>query len=198
MVSAGSGGGGRYRRRCRDRRGVELTGDSLLAVRMISWKIRQKKLQCLCLSKLTSTWTRSKSAMHSCGTSTVSHFTPSSLRGAQLGAADGPNNDQLTTPFSSTCAEKLITPEAFARVFCDDLDIPQIWATEVAKQIAEQIEEQVGVAEIPLRPHQDEADFVERDLRCILNVSVPYQLSCTTSLPLARPPPILTAVRFPP
>lgn len=76
--------------------------------------------------------------------------------------------------FSST--EKLITPEAFARIFCDDLDLPQKWIGEVARQITEQCEEQTGVAEIPVRSHEDELNSVEKDLRVILNVSLDFFL----------------------
>ena len=67
-------------------------------------------------------------------------------------------------------AEKLITPESFARVFCEDLDIPSNWVAEVAKQITEQVDEQTGVAEIAVRSEEDEVDHVEKDLRVILNV----------------------------
>lgn len=66
--------------------------------------------------------------------------------------------------------EKLITPEAFARVFCDDLDIPATWATEVAKQIQDQVNEQTCVAEIAVRSVEDESEHVEKDLRVVLNV----------------------------
>lgn len=82
-------------------------------------------------------------------------------------------NVRLSSCVWRVVAEKLITPEAFARVFCDDLDIPQSWATEVAKQITEQCDEQTGIAEIALRGEEDERDEVEKDLRVILNVSAP-------------------------
>ncbi|KAK4705948.1 chromatin structure-remodeling complex subunit SFH1, partial [Phenoliferia sp. Uapishka_3] len=68
--------------------------------------------------------------------------------------------------------EKLITPESFARIFCDDLDIPSSWVAEIAKQITDQVEEQTGVAEIAVRSVEDEAEHVEKDLRVILNLDV--------------------------
>jgi chromatin structure-remodeling complex subunit SFH1 len=70
-----------------------------------------------------------------------------------------------------TCiTEKLITPESFARVFCDDLDIPASYTTEIAKQITEQIDEQVGVAEVAVRDDVEARDDIEKDLRVVLNV----------------------------
>ncbi|SCZ88006.1 BZ3500_MvSof-1268-A1-R1_Chr2-1g04129 [Microbotryum saponariae] len=68
--------------------------------------------------------------------------------------------------------EKLITPESFARIFCDDLDIPPSCASEVARQIKEQCGEQMGVAEIPVRAAEDELAEIEKDLRVILHLNV--------------------------
>lgn len=66
--------------------------------------------------------------------------------------------------------EKHITPEAFAKIFCDDLDIPASYAAEITKQIIEQCEEQTGVAEIAVRGEEEEQQDVEKDLRVVLNV----------------------------
>ncbi|SCV72277.1 BQ2448_4971 [Microbotryum intermedium] len=68
--------------------------------------------------------------------------------------------------------EKLITPESFARIFCDDLDIPPSCASEVARQIKEQCGEQMGVAEIPVRAAEEELAEIEKDLRVILHLNV--------------------------
>ncbi|GAA6060000.1 hypothetical protein JCM10212_001158 [Sporobolomyces blumeae] len=68
--------------------------------------------------------------------------------------------------------EKLITPESFARTFCDDLELGSEQAAEVARQIAEQIEEQAGMAEVPFRSEEEEASMVEKDLRVIINLDV--------------------------
>lgn len=66
----------------------------------------------------------------------------------------------------------MITADAFARIFCDDLDIPVIPnASLIAKQIMEQCSERAAVAEIVVRDAQEEKDDVEKDLRVILNVS---------------------------
>lgn len=47
--------------------------------------------------------------------------------------------------------EALIKPEAFARTFCNDLDLPVTqWADTVANQIRAQIEEHEGVASMEL------------------------------------------------
>lgn len=47
--------------------------------------------------------------------------------------------------------ETLIKPEAFARTFCNDLDLPMTpWVDTVANQIRAQIEEHEGVASMDL------------------------------------------------
>lgn len=67
--------------------------------------------------------------------------------------------------------ERHITPAAFARVFCDDLDLDtQTYAKEVERQIAEQVQEQAGLALYPLRSEEEESQMVEKDLRVIINV----------------------------
>ncbi|GAA5854434.1 hypothetical protein JCM8547_001821 [Rhodosporidiobolus lusitaniae] len=68
--------------------------------------------------------------------------------------------------------EKLITPETFARIFCDDLDLPSSYVEQVAKQITDQVGEQSFVAEISLRSEEEERELVEKDLRVILNLDV--------------------------
>ncbi|GAA6012028.1 hypothetical protein JCM11491_000144 [Sporobolomyces phaffii] len=68
--------------------------------------------------------------------------------------------------------EKLITPDSFARTFCDDLELGPEQAAEVSRQIAEQIDEQAGMAEVPFRSPEEERDLVEKDLRVIINLDV--------------------------
>jgi chromatin structure-remodeling complex subunit SFH1 len=47
--------------------------------------------------------------------------------------------------------EALIKPEIFARIFCNDLDIPQHpWVETVAAQIRAQLEDHEGVASMEL------------------------------------------------
>jgi hypothetical protein len=47
--------------------------------------------------------------------------------------------------------ETLIKPEAFARTFCTDLDLPAIpWVETVANQIRAQLEEHEGIASLDL------------------------------------------------
>ena len=47
--------------------------------------------------------------------------------------------------------EELIEPEHFARIFCQDLDLPENpWAETVANQIRAQLEEHEGVAAMDL------------------------------------------------
>lgn len=65
----------------------------------------------------------------------------------------------------------MITPEAFARTFCDELDLPNTLVSEVAKQIKEQVQESTGVASLVLRSEEEEGECVEKDLRVVLNVS---------------------------
>ncbi|SGZ26558.1 BQ5605_C024g09939 [Microbotryum silenes-dioicae] len=58
--------------------------------------------------------------------------------------------------------EKLITPESFARIFCDDLDIPPSCASEVARQIKEQCGEQMGRRRDSRSRGRDELAEIER------------------------------------
>ena len=46
--------------------------------------------------------------------------------------------------------ESLIKPEIFAKIFCNDLDIPQTWADTIATQIRAQLEDHEGVASTEL------------------------------------------------
>jgi chromatin structure-remodeling complex subunit SFH1 len=47
--------------------------------------------------------------------------------------------------------ENLIKPEAFARTFCADLDLPQVpWVETVTNQIRAQLEDHEGVASLDL------------------------------------------------
>ncbi|GAA5850750.1 hypothetical protein JCM5353_000220 [Sporobolomyces roseus] len=68
--------------------------------------------------------------------------------------------------------EKLITPDSFARTFCDDLELGPEQAAEVSRQIAEQIDEQAGMAEVPFRSAEEEEEMIEKDLRVIINLDV--------------------------
>lgn len=68
-------------------------------------------------------------------------------------------------------AEKLISPTDFARIFCDDLDLPQAFASDIAGQIETQVKEQSSVAEVAIRTAEEVAENIEKDLRVVLNVS---------------------------
>lgn len=47
--------------------------------------------------------------------------------------------------------ENLIKPEAFARIFCADLDLPSVpWVDTVTNQIRAQLEDHEGVASLDL------------------------------------------------
>jgi chromatin structure-remodeling complex subunit SFH1 len=46
--------------------------------------------------------------------------------------------------------ESLIKPEAFAKTFCADLDLPAVWVDTVTNQIRAQLEEHEGVASMEL------------------------------------------------
>ncbi|KAF9483508.1 SWI-SNF chromatin remodeling complex, Snf5 subunit [Pholiota conissans] len=46
--------------------------------------------------------------------------------------------------------ESLIKPEAFAVIFCNDLDIPETWAETIAAQIRAQLEDHEGVASMEI------------------------------------------------
>lgn len=76
--------------------------------------------------------------------------------------------------------DNLVKPEAFARIFCNDLDLPAaLWAETVANQIRAQIEENEGIASIDLGSGmegyvaEEATDDVEMDVpdcRVILSV----------------------------
>ncbi|GAA6017321.1 hypothetical protein JCM8202_005637 [Rhodotorula sphaerocarpa] len=69
--------------------------------------------------------------------------------------------------------EKLITPAAFARVFCDDLDIDvATYAKAIEQQITQQVHEQTGVALFPLLSEEEEAEHIEKDWRVVINLDV--------------------------
>jgi hypothetical protein len=42
---------------------------------------------------------------------------------------------------------------------------------EIARQIREQCDEQIGLASVAVRDRQEESEDIEKDLRVILNVS---------------------------
>lgn len=70
--------------------------------------------------------------------------------------------------------ETLITPEAFGRILCDDLDIPSNpWTDTIARQIRDQCAEQSAVAEIEIRAKDEVERNIEKDYRVILNVRFP-------------------------
>lgn len=84
--------------------------------------------------------------------------------------------------------ENLIQPEAFAKTFCTDLDLPLVpWAETVTNQIRAQLEEHEGVAsmELGLDGAMDvDADGDEApECRVILSVSaIPLLLVTISSL----------------
>lgn len=79
----------------------------------------------------------------------------------------------VTPAHPGTVTEKLITPEVFARIFCEDLDLPYTpYANEVAKQVRDQVDELHGLAELMVRSEEDERDDVEKDLRVVINLDL--------------------------
>lgn len=80
--------------------------------------------------------------------------------------------------------EDLIQPEAFARTFCQDLDLPTIpWAELVANQIRAQLEDHEGVASMdldaadPYSPGEEEVP----ECRVVLSVRPHFCLAFVTS-----------------
>ena len=74
--------------------------------------------------------------------------------------------------------ESLVKPETFARIFCNDLDLPLIpWAETIANQIKAQIEEHEGVASMDLTDSEDDAEGELPECRVILSVSDATQIS---------------------
>lgn len=76
--------------------------------------------------------------------------------------------------------DELVKPEAFARIFCVDLDLPlNPWAETIANQIRAQLEDQEGIASMDLGAGTDgyaeegtgDGDVEVPECRVILSVS---------------------------
>lgn len=69
--------------------------------------------------------------------------------------------------------ERLLTPEAFARAFCADLDLAQGWADTVAAQIRAQLEESEQIAGVELAVDGTQPGTGETpECRVILSIDV--------------------------
>ena len=67
--------------------------------------------------------------------------------------------------------ETMITPEEFARIFCDDVGIDaNTYGARVAAAMHEQIAEHAGVVNVPILSEEQERDHVETDLRVVITV----------------------------
>lgn len=71
------------------------------------------------------------------------------------------------TPISHV--EDLITPQAFATTFCNDLDLPLSHVDNIVTMIRAQLEEHSGVVTMDVGPGEDQA-AEEPDCRVILRV----------------------------
>ncbi|KAH7927821.1 SNF5-domain-containing protein [Leucogyrophana mollusca] len=75
--------------------------------------------------------------------------------------------------------ETLVKPEAFAKTFCNDLDLPTVWVETIANQIRAQLEEHEGVASMDLGvdapmetdPNADSGEELP-DCRVVLSIDV--------------------------
>lgn len=80
--------------------------------------------------------------------------------------------------------DDLIKPVTFARIFCDDLDLPkELWADTIANQIRAQLEEHEGIASMDLgsgidgytAPDSNDVGLEVPECRVILSVSRDYR-----------------------
>lgn len=91
--------------------------------------------------------------------------------------------------------EQVITPEAWAKIFCTDLDLPsQPWADTVANQIKAQIEEwevlagsRIGMDGAQAFDEQEEVGEEVLDCRVILSVSAVHTCCFSPSCLLMKP-----------
>lgn len=83
--------------------------------------------------------------------------------------------------------DDLIKPVTFARIFCDDLDLPkETWAETIANQIRAQLEEHEGIASMDLgsgidgytAPDSNDVGVEVPECRVILSVSLGFCSSC--------------------
>lgn len=73
-----------------------------------------------------------------------------------------------------------MTPDLFAAIFCEDLNIPLApYQEQIASSIKTQVEEFASVAEIPIVSEEQEQEYADADLRVIVNVR-PYCPACCT------------------
>lgn len=84
--------------------------------------------------------------------------------------------------------DDLIKPVTFARIFCDDLDLPkELWVDTIANQIRAQLEEHEGIASMDLgsgidgytAPDSNDVGLEVPECRVILSVSREY---CSTDV----------------
>ena len=73
---------------------------------------------------------------------------------------------RLKDNFTWNMNEELITPDIFAQILCQDLDIPSTYHTQISQSIRSQIEEYAPVAEIQLPK--------DTDFRVIVNLSLHF------------------------
>lgn len=80
--------------------------------------------------------------------------------------------------------ENLVKPEAFAKIFCADLDLPQVpWVETITNQIRAQLEDHEGVASLDLGADDaameiDEAGTGEPVAECRVIISVRLFSQC--------------------
>ncbi|KAK4054521.1 hypothetical protein OIV83_001015 [Microbotryomycetes sp. JL201] len=79
---------------------------------------------------------------------------------------------RIRDSFVWNAREELVSIMDFSKIMCDDLDIPQTHAPDIASQISEQLAELVHAAEIQVRSHEEEKAHADRDLRVMLPLDV--------------------------
>ncbi|KAK4056719.1 Chromatin structure remodeling complex protein sfh1 [Microbotryomycetes sp. JL221] len=79
---------------------------------------------------------------------------------------------RIRDAFVWNAKEDLVSIMDFAKIMCEDLDIPQSNAADIASQISEQTAELARASEIQVRSVEEEKEHAGRDLRVMLSLDV--------------------------
>ncbi|KAM0791306.1 hypothetical protein ACM66B_005778 [Microbotryomycetes sp. NB124-2] len=79
---------------------------------------------------------------------------------------------KIRDAFVWNAREELVSIMDFAKIMCEDLDIAQTNAPDIASQISEQVAEWSHAAELPVRSNEEEREHAGRDLRVMLPLDV--------------------------
>lgn len=80
------------------------------------------------------------------------------------------NGNKVVDFFMWNANETLITPEAFAVIFCSDLSLPSAYASQIALSIKQQISEYINVSSIQFPAHDANGDGLHAVIHLSFNL----------------------------